>query len=150
MSVDASLTWLGGLKFEAKVEDRNMQLNSAEQMQSAFSPMELFLISLAGCTAFDVQLIMEKQRQKIDHFKIAVRGRRREEDPRYYESIELEYSLKGPNIRKDAVERAIHLSMRKYCSVRAMLSDSVKLNVKYRIENGEIQENYIPADKPDI
>jgi putative redox protein len=144
VSIDVSLTWLGGLKFNAQVEDRHMQLNSAEEMQSAFSPMELFLISLAGCTAFDVQLIMEKQRQKINRFEVAVHGMRREEDPRYYESIDLEYFLEGDNIRKDAVERAVRLSQEKYCSVRAMIKDAVKIRITYRISNSKNpEEKYV-------
>lgn len=102
--------------------------------------MELFLVSLAGCTAMDVQWILERQRQKIEYFKIVANGKRRDEDPRSYESIDLEYVVKGADIRKDAVERAIRLSLEKYCSVRAMVKDSVKLNITYRISDGNKPE----------
>ena len=140
MSVSVNLTWDSGLKFEAKLNDRKIQLNSADQMDSAFTPMELFLVSLAGCTAMDVQWILERQRQKIEYFQIIAKGKRRDEDPRSYESIDLEYVVKGANIRKDAVERAIRLSQEKYCSVRAMVKDSVKLNITYRISDGNKPE----------
>jgi putative redox protein len=76
---------------------------------------------------------LEKQRQKIDKLKISVRGIRREEDPKYYERIDLEYSIVGQDIKKSAVERAIRLSQEEYCSVRAMLKDNVKLNISYII-----------------
>ena len=140
MSVSVNLTWDSGLKFEAQLNDRKIQLNSADQMDSAFNPMELFLVSLAGCTAMDVQWILERQRQKVDYFEIAANGKRRDEDPRSYESIDLEYVVKGANIRKGAVERAIRLSLEKYCSVRAMVKDSVKLNITYRISDGNKPE----------
>ena len=62
----------------------------------------------------DVQCILEKQQQKVSRFKIKAHAMRREEDPRYYEAVELEYLVTGENIRKEAVERAIRLSQDKY------------------------------------
>jgi len=140
MSVSVNLTWDSGLKFEAKLNDRKIQLNSADQMDSAFTPMELFLVSLAGCTAMDVQYVLERQRHELEYFKITANGKRRDEDPRSYESIDLEYVVKGKNVRKEVVERAIRLSQEKYCSVRAMVKDSVKLNITYRISDGNKPE----------
>ena len=122
-----------GLRFEADVDGRKIELNSSKVMEQAFTPMELFLVSLAGCTAMDVQWIMERQRQKVDKFTMTIVGIRRDEDPRSYESIEIKYALAGPNLRKDAVERAIRLSQEKYCCVRAMVKDSVKLTITYTI-----------------
>ena len=124
------------LKFDVNVAGRRLELNSSEAMGQAFTPMELFLVALAGCTAMDVQWIMDRQRQKLDKFDMTISGIRREEDPKYYESIDITYSFAGPNIRKDAVERAIRLSQEKYCSVRAMVKDSVKLNITYAIKDG--------------
>jgi putative redox protein len=148
LSVSVNLTWNSGLKFEARVKDRKIQLDSAEQMDSAFTPMELFLVSLAGCTAMDVKWILEKQRQEIDHFEIGVTGKRRDEDPKFYESINLEFLVSGNGVRKDAVERAIRLSQEKYCSVRAMIKDSIKLNITYKIaddNNPEEKHTYQPT-----
>jgi len=137
MVTSAKLKWSDELKFSAEVGDgRRIELNSAEQMGEAFTPMELFLVSLAGCTAMDIQWIMSRQRQKLDRLEISVQGTRREEDPRYFERIDLEYLVGGQNIKKNAVERAIRLSAEKYCSVRAMLKDTVKLNITYTIQNG--------------
>jgi len=140
MSVSVNLTWDTGLKFIVQLNDRKILLNSADQMDSAFTPIELFLVSLAGCTAMDVQWILERQRQKIEHFEVSVIGKRRDDVPRTYESIDLEYDVRGENIRKEAVERAIRLSQEKYCSVRAMVKDSVKMNITYRISVGNKPE----------
>jgi putative redox protein len=68
---------------------------------------------------------------------LAIKGERRDEDPRYYESVDLNYAIGGPNIKKSAVERAIRLSQQKYCSVHAMLKDNVRLNVSYTITDSE-------------
>ena len=136
--VSAKLRRVDGLNFNVEVaEGRRIQLNSAEDMGHAFTPMELFLVSLAGCTAMDVQWILEKQRQKVEGLEISVRGVRREEDPAYYEKIYLEYSVRGQSIRKDAVERAIRLSQEKYCPVRAMIKETVKTHITYTIANGK-------------
>jgi putative redox protein len=117
-----------------------IRLNSADPIDSAFTPMELFLVSLAGCTAMDVQWILKRQHQRIERFEVIANGKRRDEDPRSYESINLEYTVKGEGIRKDAVERAIRLSQEKYCSVKAMVKDSVKLSITYRIFDGNKPE----------
>jgi len=121
------------LKFDVQVADRRIELNSSKMMGQAFTPMELFLVALAGCTAMDVQWIMGRQRQKVSKFDMTVSGTRREEDPKYYQRIDVNYSFVGSGLRKDAVERAIRLSQEKYCSVRAMVNSSVKLNITYSI-----------------
>lgn len=88
----------------------------------------------------DVQWIMDRQRQKLDRFGIAITGTRREEDPKYYDSIDIQYSFAEDGIRKDAIERAKRLSQEKYCSVRAILKDSVKLKITYTIASGKQSE----------
>ena len=138
--VSAEIHHSEGLKFNVELDGRRIQLDSSKEMKQAFTPMELFLVALAGCTAMDVQWIMDKERQKLNRFDIAIKGTRREEDPKYYDSVDMRYSLVGENIRKDAVERAIRLSQEKYCSVRAMIKDSVKLNITYTITNGKQPE----------
>lgn len=146
--VSVKLERLEKMKFDVKLPDgRRIALDSAEERGQAFGPMELFLVALAGCTAMDVQWIMDKERQKVDRLEITARGTRRDEDPRSYETIDMEYTLAGPDIRKDAVERAIRLSQEKYCSVRAMLKETVKVNITYRIANGtEPEQKYVYAD----
>jgi putative redox protein len=138
--VSAELHHSEGLKFNVELGGRRIQLDSSKEMGQAFTPMELFLVALAGCTAMDVQWIMDRQRQKLNRFDIAINGTRREEDPKYYDSVDIRYSLAGDHIRKDAVERAIRLSQEKYCSVRAMIKDSVKVNITYTISNGKQPE----------
>jgi len=132
-----------GLKFDVQVAGRKIELNSSKMMGQAFTPMELFLVALAGCTAMDVQWILDRQRGKVSKFDMTVRGTRRAEDPMYYESIDVNYSFVGTDLRKDVVERAIRLSQEEYCSVRAMVNDSVKLNITYTIAmDGQPEATY--------
>jgi len=152
VEVQAKLRWSNELKFNAEVAPgRSLELNSAKEMAGAFSSMELFLVALAGCTAMDVQWIMSRERQDVERFEVSVKGKRREEDPQYYEVIELEYIIGGRNVTQNAVERAIRLSQDKYCSVRAMLKSNVRLNVTYTIlrhDGTEERFTYTPSANP--
>ncbi|MCL6472397.1 MAG: OsmC family protein [Firmicutes bacterium] len=105
-----------------------------------FKPTELLLISLAGCTAMDVISILGKKRQVITDFSVEVEGIQREDYPQAFENIKLIYRIKGENVDKAAVERAIQLSEEKYCSVRATLEGNPEITHTYEIE---------PAEAPD-
>jgi putative redox protein len=98
-----------------------------------FSPMELLLISLAGCTGMDIVSILEKKRQPLHALKILVRGLRREDYPRIYTELEVEYQLYGNSLDARAVEQAISLSREKYCSVSAMLGQAAILRTSFVI-----------------
>jgi putative redox protein len=101
------------------------------------SPKELVLIALAGCTANDVIPILKKKRVTLDNLEIKVAGAERDEHPRIFTDIHVEYIFYGEGINPQDVERAIELSTTKYCSVSAILSTSAKLTHSYRIETKE-------------
>jgi len=101
---------------------------------AGFTPMQLLLVALAGCTALDVISIMRKQRQNLSSLEVFAEGDRAEEHPRYYEEIRLRYVLKGRALSEDAVKRAIKLSEEKYCSVGANLKGVSKITTTYTIE----------------
>ncbi len=98
------------------------------------TPKELLLMALAGCTSMDVVPILKKKRSPLAGYECIVKGIEREEHPRIYTEIHIEYIFYGDGIKPEDVERAIELSTTKYCSVSAMLSASSKINHSYRIE----------------
>jgi len=95
--------------------------------------MELLLLGVAGCTAIDVVLIMEKKRARLTRFDVNIVGHRAEMEPSRYTALEIEYVLAGENIKPKGVEQAIALSEEKYCSALASLNASVTHS--YRIES---------------
>jgi putative redox protein len=101
------------------------------------SPMELVALASGACTAMDVIDILRKKRQHVTEFEVNVIGARAAEHPRKFTEIDLEYVVRGHNIDPKAVERAIELSLTKYCSVNATLKGSAKINSRYRIEEAE-------------
>ncbi|MFN3621975.1 MAG: OsmC family protein [Nitrososphaerales archaeon] len=101
---------------------------------AGFTPMELLLITLAGCTTLDIINILRKQRQNLSSLEVYAEGDRAEEPPRYYTQIRLKYILKGNALSEDAVKRAICLSEEKYCSVMANLRGMSKITTSYEIK----------------
>jgi putative redox protein len=102
------------------------------------SPMELVALASAGCTASDVISILQKKQQQVAGFEVNVVGLRAADHPKVFTEIDLEYVVTGRNIDLKAVERAIELSLSKYCSVNKMLERSVKINQHYRIVEVEL------------
>jgi putative redox protein len=97
------------------------------------SPMELVALASAGCTASDVISILQKKQQQVVEFEVNVIGLRATDHPKVFTEIDLEYVVTGRGIDPKAVERAIELSLTKYCSVNKMLENTVKINQRYRI-----------------
>jgi len=96
-------------------------------------PMELLLVGLGGCSGMDVVSILRKKKQDVTGFEIHVNGQKAEDYPKKFTDITIEFIVKGRNISEDAVKRAIDLSMDKYCSVKATLEGTAKINFSYRI-----------------
>ncbi|HZD11335.1 MAG TPA: OsmC family protein [Candidatus Binatia bacterium] len=102
---------------------------------SGFRPMELVLVSLAGCTAMDVISILRKKRQEVSHFEVKIEAQRALEHPKVFTEILLTYIVGGNGVDEAAVERSIELSLTKYCPVHAMLSPTVEIRHAYEISD---------------
>lgn len=100
---------------------------------AAVRPMELVLLALGSCSGCDVVSILNKKKVMLDGFEINIDAERAEAYPKVFTKIHLEYVFYGKDINRLHVERAITLSIEKYCSVYAMLKDSVAITSSYRI-----------------
>jgi putative redox protein len=131
------LNWKGNFRFEAKT-DSGLSVNFDAPSKyggedTAPTPMETVLACLTGCTSFDVVNILKKKRQIITGYSVVAEAERAEEPPEVFTKIHIKYIIKGKNINKDAVERAIQLSYDKYCSVGAMLKKTAEITTSYEI-----------------
>lgn len=98
-------------------------------------PMELLLMGLGGCTSIDVILILKKQRQALEDIKLVIEGDREKIDGTEmspFRKINIHFILKG-NLDTKKVEKAIELSMEKYCSATAQLSCSAQITHTYEL-----------------
>jgi len=96
-------------------------------------PMEMILMGLGGCSAIDIVLILQKQRQVIEDMSITVEGERvTNETPSVFKTIHVHYAFKG-DLSEEKVKRAIDLSMEKYCSVTAILNKTAEVTHSFSI-----------------
>ena len=90
-------------------------------------PMELVLFGLAGCAAMDVLHIIRKGRRDLDYARITAEGNRAESIPAVFRSVHLFFELGGKDLTQSVAERAVTLSLERYCSVAQMLSPHVQI-----------------------
>jgi putative redox protein len=104
-------------------------------------PMQLLLMSLAGCSGMDVISILKKQRQTITGYKTIVHGEREHGvEPSLWKFVELEFIIHG-DVDEDKANRAAELSINKYCSVAATLMKAgATIKWKVRVEKQTIGE----------
>jgi putative redox protein len=131
------LNWRGNYRFAAKNE-KGLSVNFDAPIpnggeETALSPMENVLASLAACSSYHVVSILRKKRQDLSDYSVEMTADRREEPPRIFTNIHLKYIIKGKNISKEAVETAIRLSEEKYCSVGGRLKNAAKITSSYEI-----------------
>lgn len=96
-------------------------------------PMEMILLGLGGCTAFDVVHILRKGRQAITDCRVGMEAQRATEDPKVFTRIHLHFIITGKDLAPRQVERAINLSAEKYCSASMMLKATVEITHDYEI-----------------
>jgi putative redox protein len=132
------LEWKDNYKLEARNNkglsvkyDATLEYGGEE---TALTPMENVLASLAACSSYGVISILKKKRQKISDFNVEATGERRKEPfPKIFTKIHLKYKLNGQDINPEAVKKAIHLSEEKYCSVGGMLKNTVEITSSFEI-----------------
>jgi putative redox protein len=96
-------------------------------------PKELLLLALGTCAGSTVADILRKKKLDIKSFEVLLSGEVREERPKVFTRIDVEFAIHGRKIPPDAVEQAIALTEEKYCSISAMLSATVPIKFTYRI-----------------
>jgi len=123
--------------FEAKNESgAKLHLDASPDIggeNKGFRPTEALIASLGGCSGIDVLMILKKQKQQIDDFKVEIEAEReKDKTPSLFSTIHLKFILKG-KIDKDKLERAIELSIEKYCTVAKIIEKTAKITSSYKI-----------------
>lgn len=126
--------------FEAKSETGNIAYMDAGEDNGGHNkgvrPMQMLLMGLGGCSAIDIVLILKKQRQVIEDFTISIDGERQQgAEPSLWETIQIHFKFKG-QIDKEKAERAVQLSLEKYCSVSKTL-EIAGAKITYKISVNE-------------
>lgn len=117
--------WQSGLHFVADSLGGNAILDANEEVGGkglGKRPKPLMLVSLAGCTGIDVASLLKKMRIELEDFRVEVNGELTEEDPKIYHTVKVDYYFGGEEVaeNKDKIEKAVNLSIDKYCGVYHM------------------------------
>ena len=122
----AKISWDGEARFLAETESHHTVLMDGPPehggKNSGPRPMEMMLMAIGGCAAFDVVHILKKGRQSIVSCDAQVEAVRSDEIPAVFTKIHLHFKVSGDNIKENIVRNAVKLSAEKYCSASIMLS----------------------------
>jgi len=125
--------WVEGKQFVGTDSTSHSLVMSSSEEGIGLKPSDLLLLGLGGCTGVDVISILEKQRQKVTVLEITITGEQDPEPPWTFRRIEIEYLLRGKELKEEAVRRAIQLSEEKYCSIGATISSVAKIASSFQI-----------------
>jgi len=124
------LTWSGeGLRFTgAGTKPATPAIEIDGDGETGPSPMIALLMAAAGCAGADVVVILRKMRIRLREVSIAVEGMRRDEEPRRYVSLRFRFRLAGEGLDRAKADRAVSLSLEKYCSVVSSLAPDISID----------------------
>ncbi|MBU1095947.1 MAG: osmotically inducible protein OsmC [Ignavibacteriae bacterium HGW-Ignavibacteriae-2] len=135
----ASIKQLEGITFAGKADSGHWVMMDGPEgfggSNAAIRPKELLLLSLGGCTGSDVASILSKKRIKTDGFEINLTADSTEEHPQVFTKINIEYVFYGQDLKESDLERAIELSLTKYCGVTAMLQKAMEITHTLKISS---------------
>lgn len=123
MKKEISISWKEGMAFEANSDGHKFMLDAAENVGGRNlgpRPKPLMLVALAGCTGMDVVSILSRMRIELENFNIRVEGDQSDEHPVYYTSMHIIYEFWGKELPYEKLEKAVNLSLEKYCGVAAV------------------------------
>jgi putative redox protein len=125
--------WIEHKTFLGTGSNGNAALMTSGDEGPGVSPMQMLLLGLGGCASVDVVDILRKQRQPLQGLEVAVEGERGEEAPRPWQTIHMHFMVSGEGLDPAKVERAINLSVEKYCGVHATLSGIAHITHDFEI-----------------
>lgn len=130
------VVWRNDLTFDAHQQGRTFTLMSSpheDPSGTAVSPKQLLLTGLAGCTGLDVASLLPKMRVYFSSLKVVVEATLTEDHPRTYATMHMIYEIGCSEDDRESVERAVELSVTKYCGVHAMLEKASHITHEVRI-----------------
>jgi putative redox protein len=136
MSHKITTNWKGNMLFDSDNPSGYHVLMDTDvegKTREGLSPKALMLSSLAGCSGLDVVSILDKMKIDTYDLKMEVEGLLTDEHPKYYHTVILDYHFTGKDLNEEKINRAVQLSIEKYCGVMEMFRrfSEVKTNVHF-------------------
>jgi putative redox protein len=136
--MDCTVRWSGdGMSFLAETGSGHLlPMDGAPEgggRDLAPRPMEVVLAGTGGCTAYDVVLILKRGRHDVRGCEVKLTAERATEDPKVFTKIDMHFVVRGRNLPRAAVARAVRLSHDKYCSASAMLAKTAAIATSFEV-----------------
>ncbi|MEM7484371.1 MAG: OsmC family protein [Bacteroidota bacterium] len=126
--------WLGEMAFESNnPSGHSLKIDASPEdggKGDGFRPKALMLSSLAGCSGLDVASLIKKMKLEVDEFRIETIANLTDEHPKYYDTVTIEYHFHGSNLNEEKLQKAVDLSVEKYCGVMEMFRRFAELEIK--------------------
>lgn len=127
-------SWKGNMKLESdNPSGMNLFMDAGPDsggQGDGFRPKALMLSSLAGCSGIDVASLIKKMKLEVEDFRIDIEAELTEEHPKFYHKVDVEYHFYGNNLNEKKLQRAVDLSVEKYCGVMEMFRQFAKMDIK--------------------
>ncbi|MBE9489444.1 MAG: OsmC family protein [Bacteroidetes bacterium] len=131
--------WKGNMVFESdNPRWDSIMIDASEDFggtNSGMAPKAMMLSSLAGCSGLDVISVLNKMKVKIDDFKMIVEGELTDEHPKYYHAVSVDYHFYGKGLNLNKINKAVNLSVEKYCGVMEMFRQFANITTAVYLHN---------------
>jgi len=135
--VKADVVFKDGMKFDGLSgrAGKSVAIDFAPEGETidGFSPLELLLTSLAGCSGQVAVGLLKRMGQEVRGLTVHARGVKKEIHPTVLTAIELDFEFRGGRIDGVSVEKALALSEERFCPVWAMVKAAAPIKATYRI-----------------
>lgn len=139
MAVKVSTKWLGEMRFEStNPSGHNLFIDAGEEnggKSEGYRPKALMLSGLAGCSGLDVASLIKKMKLNVDDFNIDVEANLTDEHPKFYDKVAMHFHFYGEDLNKKKLQKAVDLSIEKYCGVMEMFRQFSELDIKTHFHN---------------
>lgn len=133
----ARIKWIEGVSFAGQSESGHTVVMDgppdAGGQNLGVRPMEMLLLGMGGCTAFDVIHILKKSRQPVTDCVAEINAERAETDPKVFTRIHVHFIISGKGLDPKRVDQAVRLSAEKYCSASIMLGKVAEVTHDFEI-----------------
>lgn len=136
MKQKMNTSWKGDMQFDANLSGHSIVMDAIPEVggyNTGPRPKQLMLAALSGCTGMDVISILKKMRVKVEQFDIEIDADMTEEHPKHYNKIHITYKLKGKDLDKSKLEKAVKLSQDQNCGVSATYRKTMELSYSIKI-----------------
>ncbi|MDA7803512.1 OsmC family protein [Crocinitomix sp.] len=136
MKHTVTANWQENMHYKVTNPDGDLELDSSPEHggeNKGLRPKALMLTSLAGCTGMDISSLFKKMRIEVNHISIEVSANLTDEHPKTYKDTHIIYRFTGSNLPEDKINKAVDLSINKYCGVIEMFRSFSKVTFEIQL-----------------